>query len=208
MKEKSEGAKKQRFVMLSGKTRYYGFRNTKRLAALRRFNGLFVLLGVLSFFVLAFAVGTFALWFVLFLITFSTIKKYNSHWFKFIGNVLSIGAIMLVASVVLRVLVELMYSRAEATELKTQPEGADKYLKVRRAAFKIELVNLALIAIVVGLGALAYYTGIGNNAQTIIFAAVSIVAFIASRMFLQKTYTKVRGEIIEIKEERKEWKNK
>lgn len=189
-------------ILFNGSTRYYGYRNTRRATALRWLTALFILTGVLGFLLMVVGIGTAAVWFILFILTLSLITRYNNAWFTFIKNCFLGGVLFIVGSIVLRFLVELIFSGFELLELKTNPDGAEKYLKVRRATFKISCTNLALCAVIAGAGWLAYTAGIGKNAETIIFIVAAVVAFIISRIVLQRVYRKVSNEIIEIRKER------
>lgn len=194
--------KKTQFLMLNSKTRFYGFRNTERLASLKKFIWLFVVIGVLGILSLVIGVVISVVWFVLFIITLSLISKFNDNWFGVIGKFFIGGGLLFVGSIVFKILIEFLYTRIEKRELRKQPDGAEKYLAVMRASAKIRLINLALGAVVVGLGVFAYSAGFGENAETIIFAIVAIVAFVTSRVLLKKTYGKISDEIIEIRKER------
>lgn len=194
--------KKTQFLMLNSKTRFYGFRNTERLASLKKFIWLFVVIGVLGILSLVISVVISVVWFVLFIITLSLISKFNDNWFGVIGKFFIGGGLLFVGSIVFKILIEFLYTRIEKRELRKQPDGAEKYLAVMRASAKIRLINLALGAVVVGLGVFAYSAGFGENAETIIFAIVAIAAFVTSRVLLQKTYGKISYEIIEIRKER------
>jgi len=198
----SKDNKKHKRMIFGSKTRFFGFRDTRRLATMRRFIGLFTFIGVLGILVFMTGLSAFALWLLLVFITLGFVTRYNDNWFNFIGNALTIGIIMFVGAVVLRILVELLYTRLEKRDLKKNPDGAQKYLNVMRASFKVEMINLALFAVVIAAGAVARAAGFGDNTETIVFAVIAVVAFIASRALLQRTYNKVRDEIIEIKQER------
>lgn len=193
---------KKQFLMLNSKTRFYGFRNTERLKALKRFIGLFIATSILGLLVFIAGIVIFVVWLVILIVTFGLIHSYTDNWFYVIENCFMLGGLIFIASIVLRVIIEFLYVRLERFELRRNSDGAKKYLAVMNASAIIRLINLALGAVVVGLGIWAYSAGFGQNTETIIFVVAAIVAFIASRITLRKVYGKVTDEIIEIRKER------
>jgi len=183
--------------------RYYAFRNTGRLGALKRFKVLFAFLTVFSILVLGVGGMIFGAWFFVNLITlFLRVDRFARLLdIAFYTMISGVGAF--VASLILKIVIERVYFRAEKRELKRNPDGSKKYLAVMRVNFRADLVNMGLwlvVILTVGVGGAIDFQ---STASIVAIAVTILVVFIVGRIIFGRMYKKVATEIDQIKEERR-----
>ena len=184
--------------------RYFAFRNLDRLRSLNRWNILFGLIAGLAGIAITVGITLFVFWLFLLVFSLGQIGGASAEGvvaFMAVGLVVGVG--LMVVSLFLRWLIEKGYLRAERKELAEKPEGAEKFLAVMKANSKVFRANLWIwAALAVGIGIVAATKF--NEIAIISIIIASIVGLIVGKVVKVQAYGAVRGEIEEIRQERKE----
>jgi hypothetical protein len=201
-------------ILRGNGNRFYAFRNLDRLKKVRHGNFFLRFISGLSVAAIAFGLLFVALFltgvilgFVWFIVTFGLAGLWTPPVAMIIfgayGAAAGIGGLIL--SIVLRILLERLHFAAEKIELKKNPNGAEKYLKIMRASGRADLINLmrwVLLAVTIGITAIVSRDE--PNQIVYIIASVSLlVIFIATKIMLGRVYNRVAEEIDAVKTERR-----
>jgi len=194
-------------------TRFYAFRNVRRLNALKRFGilyGLMYALAICAVFAGIASISLYVLiWITLLIVTLGiALNKAPLELVGFGVIALGAGAVIIIVSILLRILLEKLFFMAERIELKLKPDGAEKYIKVMRAVTKANFVTLGTWVAVAGVTAGAYFAGFQNNYVVILAVLAGIAILIISRFLYTRIYERVGNEIEQIRAERENTQKK